>query len=173
VIELLKMAEETHDSQERWERFLKRRQALEAEMELEVCDGCDHCGTRCIAGFGVTQQEWEAVSAFLATQPAEELSRVATQEKSLPWPGTEALGIEVNVTYCRFRDLEGQQCSIYPVRPTICRLFGQTSWLPCPIEAVSKYPETAASVWNDYREQKRKTWEEWQEEEILKRMSNP
>lgn len=162
MTELLKMAEETHDAKESWERFLKRRQALEAQMQLEVCDGCDHCGTRCVAGFGVTEQEWEAAVAYLATQPAEERARIAAQEKTLPWPGAQELGIETKVTYCRFRDLERQQCSIYPARPTICRLFGQTSWLPCPIEAVTAYPESAATLWNDYRKQKRKTWEEWQ-----------
>jgi ferredoxin len=154
-----------------WERFLERRGALEAQMQLEVCNGCDHCGTRCVAGFGVTHPEWEAVRAFLATQPVHEVERVAAQEKTLPWPGAEEL--EARVTYCRFRDSESSRCSIYSVRPTICRLLGQTNWLPCPIGAVDAYPEAAADVWNQYRQEKRKTWEEWQdEEEILSSLSN-
>ena len=157
------MMADTVGSQESWNRFLERREALEKQMQLEVCNGCDGCGTRCTAGFGVTSPEWLAVRAYLAQWPPEERERLAKQERTVPWPGAEETG--ATVTYCQFRDRERNQCSIYPVRPTICRLFGQTSWLPCPIEAVTAYPEEAASVWNAYRLEKRKTWEEWQEEE--------
>lgn len=153
-----------------WDLFLKRRGTLEAQMQLDVCDGCDMCGSRCVAGFGVTQQEWEAVKEYLSQQPSDDVERVRTQEKTLPWPGAEEL--EARVTYCRFRDSANGRCSIYPARPTICRLFGQTSWLPCPIGAVSAYPEAAADVWNQYRQEKRKTWEEWQEEENPPSVSN-
>lgn len=167
---LLTILGETQSPQSSWERFLERRSALESQMQLAVCDGCDHCGSRCISGFGVTQAEWEGVKAYLAIQPPEEVERVQNQEKTLPWPGAEDL--EARVTYCRFRDSANGRCSIYPVRPTICRLFGQTSWLPCPIGAVDSYPEAAADVWNEYREEKRKTWEEWQEEDIFSAVSN-
>jgi hypothetical protein len=37
---------------------------------------------------------------------------------------------------------------------------------------VDSYPEAAADVWNEYREEKRNTWEEWQEKDILSAMSN-
>jgi hypothetical protein len=37
---------------------------------------------------------------------------------------------------------------------------------------VSAYPEAAADVWNQYRQEKRKTWEEWQEEENPPSVSN-
>ncbi len=164
------MADAPQASLESWERFLVRRQALEAQMQLGVCDGCDHCGTRCTAGFGVTRPEWEAVQAYLKGQCSAEVERVESQEKSFPWPGAEEL--EARVTYCRFRDAENGRCSIYSVRPTICRLFGHTDWLPCPIGAVEAYPKEAASVWNQYRHEKRKTWEEWQEEENLLAVSN-
>ena len=33
---------------------------------------------------------------------------------------------------CIFRDNEGKRCSIYPVRPMICRLFGVAAGLNCP-----------------------------------------
>ena len=170
MAEPLIMFGEHQTPQTSWEQFLARRQALEAQMQLEVCDGCDHCGTRCTAGFDVAQPEWEAVQEYLKTQAPEEVARVRDQEKTLPWPGADDL--EARVTYCRFRDGENGRCSIYPVRPTICRLFGQTEWLPCPIGAVESYPRGAASVWNQYRLEKRKPWEEWQEEENLLNMSN-
>ena len=170
MAELLTVVDELQMPEQGWEQFLERRGALEAQMELAVCDGCDHCGSRCVAGFGVTLPEWEAVKAYLATQSTQEVERVAQQEKTLPWPGAEEL--EARVTYCRFRDGDNGRCSIYPARPTVCRLFGQTDWLPCPIGAVDAYPEAAAGVWNQYRQEKRKTWEEWQEEEIPSSLSN-
>ena len=170
MAEPLRMVGEETESRQSWEHFLERRRALEAEMLLGVCDGCDHCGARCTAGFGVTQPEWEAVKAFLLEQPAAERARVQAQEKELPWPGAEDLPARMH--FCRFRDIEKNRCSVYPVRPTICRLFGQTDWLPCPIGAVATYPEGATSFWNEYRIQKRKTWEQWHEEEIPGEVSN-
>ncbi len=146
-----------------WERFLERRNDLTARMELSACDGCDGCGGRCIDGFGVTHQEWNLVREYLATRPYEETERVRGQTKTQPWPGAEETGAEV--TYCRFRDLERGECSIYPVRPTICRLFGHTEWLPCPIEAVTQVPEDAPEVWKQYRRLERKTWAQWEEED--------
>ena len=166
----LKVVGQDDEPQVSWQQFLERRTALEAQMSLEVCNGCDHCGTRCVSGFGVAEAEWEAVKMFLSELPETERERLEKQTRRLPWPGAEDL--ELYTTFCRFRDMEKNQCSIYPVRPTICRLFGQTSWLPCPIEAVPAYPEGAATLWNAYRTEKRKTWEEWQEEEITGGMSN-
>lgn len=155
---------------DRWKAFLKRRAALEETLQLEVCNGCDHCGERCTSGFGVTEGEWADVQAFLAQLPQEERARLSQQHRTLHWPGAEETG--ASVTYCQFRDMEHGRCSIYPVRPTICRLFGVVHWLPCPIEAVTHYPREAVGVWNTYREEKRKTWEQWQEEESLPEKSN-
>ena len=153
---------------DRWKAFLKQRVALEQTLQLSVCNGCDHCGERCTSGFGVT--EGADVKDFLTQLPQEECERLSQQQRTLPWPGAEETG--ATVTYCQFRDMEKGHCSIYPVRPTICRLFGVVHWLPCPIEAVTHYPMEAVSVWNLYREEKRKTWEEWQEEESRSGKSN-
>ena len=126
-----------------WEAFLASRAELSGRMQLDACDGCDGCGLRCVAGFGVTREEWEGVKAYLATLPAEEVARVASQEKTVPWPGAEETG--ATTTYCRYRDLEKNNCFVYPARPTICRLFGHTDWLPCPIEKVKLFPKERAS----------------------------
>jgi ferredoxin len=149
-----------------WDRFLERRDDLTGRMEIATCDGCDGCGLRCMAGFTVTRTEYEAVQAYLATLPEEEVNRVAAQEKTVPWPGAEDSG--ATVTYCRYRDMEKRNCFVYPARPTICRLFGHTEWLPCPIGAVSRVPGDAASVWNQYREFERRTWSEWDQEVVSK-----
>ena len=127
-----------------WKRFLNRRFDLTSRMALTVCNGCDGCGGRCIAGFSVTRDEHAAMAAAFAALPPEEQARIASQEKTSRGPGAEDTG--ATVTHCRFRDTEQNQCSIYEARPTICRLFGQTDWLPCPIEAVPHYPSDAASV---------------------------
>lgn len=135
-------------------------------MHLHVCDGCDGCGGRCTAGFLVTREEHDAVQSYLAASDPADVSRVATQNKVVPWIGAEDTGAGSEtefptVTLCRYRDTERGNCSVYPARPTICRLFGQTAWLPCPIEAVPDYPVAAPGVWNAYRHFERHTWEDW------------
>ena len=142
-----------------WQAFGEMREALVARMEMDVCDGCDGCGLRCMDGFRVTRAEFEEVRVYLATQPLDEVARVRDQPKTFPWPGAEETG--ATVTCCRFRDREKNNCSIYPVRPTVCRLFGHTHWLPCPIGAVGHYPEDAPGVWERYETFERRTWAEW------------
>lgn len=142
-----------------WARFIARRDDLTARMSLDVCDGCDHCGTRCMDGFTVTRAEYEAVAAYLNTLPAETVRRVLHQEKTLPWPGAEDTG--ATVTYCRYRDTENGRCLVYPVRPTVCRLFGHTHWLPCPIEAVPSFPDDSPALWREYLSFERRTWDGW------------
>ncbi|RYZ77916.1 MAG: YkgJ family cysteine cluster protein [Proteobacteria bacterium] len=128
-------------------------------MHLDVCDGCDGCGGRCTTGFTVTREEWESVREYLLGMPTMERERVRAQTKIVPWPGAEDTGATVSL--CQFRDTERDNCSIYPARPTICRLFGQTGWLPCPIDAVPEYPADAPEVWDEYRRFERRTFEEW------------
>ena len=126
---------------------------------MRTCDGCDGCGLRCMAGFTVTAEENAAARAYLAAQPESEVRRVLDQNKTVPWPGAEDTG--ATVTYCRFRDMENANCFLYPARPTVCRLFGHTHWLPCPIGAVKAVPEGGAALWNQYQEYDRRTWAEW------------
>jgi len=131
---------------------------------MATCNGCDGCGLRCTDGFTVTRAEYDAVQTYLATLPPSEVERVRQQNKTVPWPGAEETG--ATVTFCPYRDMENGNCFVYPARPTICRLFGHTEWLPCPIGAVRSVPEDAAQVWNDYRRFSRKTWSEWGREGI-------
>lgn len=129
---------------------------------METCNGCDGCGLRCMDGFTVTRPEYEAVQAYLATLPPAEVERVLSQEKTVPWPGAEETG--ATVTFCRYRDGENGNCFVYPARPTVCRLFGHTPWLPCPIEAVQAVPAGSASVWNEYLTFDRRIWSDWEKE---------
>ena len=145
-----------------WRRYVSRRAELISRMEMATCNGCDDCGTRCIDGFLVTKEEYQTARAYWETLPPEETARIAAQPKTLPWPGAEETG--ATITLCRYRDNERGQCGIYPARPTICRLFGHTQWLPCPSGAVKKFPADAAEIWNEYRRFPRRTWSDWEEE---------
>src|SRR5687768_14342710 len=100
--------------------------AFTSRLDQSPCDGCDACGTRCTAGIQVLESEYRAIEAELSRLPVEEVTRVLSQEKRVPIPGTEE-------TYqaCRFRDVERGRCLIYRARPAICRLFGHVEWLPC------------------------------------------
>ena len=79
------------------------------------------------------------------------------QEKQVPYPGTE----DVFYTACRFRDAERGRCSVYPVRPLVCRLFGHVEWLPCPIEKVTARAPGAVELMRRYAEAPQHTYEEW------------
>ena len=148
------------DPRETWAAFVARRDALVARMEMATCDGCDGCGQRCVAGFTVTREEYAAVRVYLASQPPAEVTRVLGQNKVAPWPGDDA-GTGATFTFCRYRDRDHDNCFVYLARPTVCRLFGHTPWLPCPIEAVAYVPDGSPALWNDYRGHERRTWEDW------------
>lgn len=171
MLTFLNMLHQPARAEDSWQQFLRSRDALSQKMHLEVCNGCDGCGGRCTGGFGVTYQEWEAVRDYLKTLPAEEVERVTVhQNKTVPWPGAEDSG--ATVTLCKYRDIENNNCFVYPARPTICRLFGQTHWLPCPIDAVPSYPEDAPQVWNIYRGFYRRTFAEWEAWEAVELTQN-
>lgn len=142
-----------------WERFLARRRSLTDRMKLALCDGCDGCGLRCTDGISVTRDEWSAARAHWSALPQEVRERVLAQPRTIPWPGAEDTGAVVEV--CEFRDTELGRCTIYPVRPTVCRLMGHTEWLPCPIEAVPEIPENAPQLWHEYLAFERRTWKQW------------
>src|SRR4051794_23713225 len=78
---------------------------------LSACNGCDKCGDRCVSGYPIAYWEYRRIRDYLAQQDPFERERVARQEKNLPWPGVT----EVTYEACRFRDVEREQCSIYPV----------------------------------------------------------
>jgi len=144
---------------ESWNAFVSARANLVARMELATCDGCDDCGIRCLEGIAVTRSEYDAVTTKFAGLPHEMQRRILGEEKTVPWPGAEDSG--ATMTWCRYRDQERDNCSVYSERPTVCRLFGHTDWLPCPTGAVTKFATGTDGVWNVYREFERRTWAEW------------
>lgn len=126
-------------------------------IDQSICDGCDECGARCTAGVPMLEPEFIAVREFLASPEGEDARRIERLDKEVPYPGAE----EFHYTACRFRDVERGRCSVYPVRPLICRLFGHVDWLPCPIEKVPQATPGGLDVMRHYGSVPQKTYEEW------------
>jgi hypothetical protein len=126
-------------------------------IDQSPCNGCDLCGARCVAGVPMLRVEFEAVREFLAGPEGEEALRVERQAKRLPYPGTE----DVFYTACRFRDVERGRCSIYPVRPAVCRMFGHVEWLPCPVGIIPAPVPGGIQAMRRYGEAPLRTYEEW------------
>jgi len=103
------------------------------------------------------QPEYQALSEFLASPEGADARRVEQQDKQVPYPGAE----EFHYTACRFRDVEAGRCSVYPVRPLICRLFGHVEWLPCPIAKVPGPVSGGIPAMQRYGEALQQTYEEW------------
>ncbi len=134
-----------------------------AGIDQSPCDGCDACGARCVAGVPMLRAEFRQIREFLAGPDGAEARRVEQLDKRLPYPGTLPED-GAYYTACRFRDPERGRCSIYPVRPLVCRLFGHAEWLPCPIEKIPAPVPGALQAMRRYGQAPQKTYEEWLEE---------
>lgn len=139
---------------------LQESYAFAERIDQAPCDGCDMCGARCTAGVPILQVEFEAIQLYLESPEGEEARRVEQLEKQAPYPGTEPED-GVFYTACRFRDLERGRCSIYPVRPLVCRLFGHVEWLPCPIQKVPAPTPGGFEAMHRYGEGGLRVYEEW------------
>ncbi|MFN3650013.1 MAG: YkgJ family cysteine cluster protein [Armatimonadota bacterium] len=139
---------------------LRDVQRFVSGIDQSPCNGCDECGARCIDGVPMLLPEFRAIRELLESEEGAEARRVELLPKVVPYPGTE---MEDGVLYtaCRFRDVERGCCSIYPVRPQVCRLFGHVEWLPCPIARIPAPAEGALAAMRRYGEAPQKTYEEW------------
>lgn len=126
------------------------------------CNGCDECGARCTAGVPMLQAEFAAILDYVEGPDGGDARNVELQPKQLPYPGTQP-SEGAFYTACRFRDVERGRCSIYPVRPLICRLFGHVEWLPCPIGKVPAVTPGGPEIMLEYRKAPQHTYEEWLE----------
>lgn len=138
-------------------KVLEETRQFAEEIDQSPCDGCDECGARCTAGVPMLQTEFEAIQEYLAGAEGEEARQVEQQTKRVPYPGVD----DVFYTACRFRDVERGRCSIYPVRPLVCRLFGHVEWLPCPIQKVPAPTPGGIEIMRRYGDAPQKTYEEW------------
>jgi hypothetical protein len=140
---------------------LQEARSFAGRIDQSPCNGCDECGARCTAGVPIARLEYQAIRTYLASEEGAEARTVEQQDKQVPYPGAE----EYSYTACRFRNVEQGRCSIYPVRPVVCRLFGHVEWLPCPIEKISGPVSGGVEAMRRYGSAAQKTYEDWLAEE--------
>jgi len=135
---------------------------LDGLIRLDVCNGCTQCSLRCAAGTRASREEWGAIRDYVARMSASERE---VFEQKLRQSKQQALGDGIEVTLCRFLDRETHFCTIYPVRPLVCRLMGHVEWLPCPIHKVEHpMPRPAAlEILEAYAQTERRSFEEWEQ----------
>lgn len=135
---------------------------LNGLIRLEVCNGCTQCSLRCAAGTQASREEWEAIRCYVAQLSASEREAF---EQTLKQSKQQSLGDGIEVTLCRFLDRKTNLCTIYPVRPLVCRLMGHVEWLPCPIHKIEHpMPRAAAlEILEVYAQTERHSFEEWEQ----------
>lgn len=70
---------------------------------------CSNCGL-CCGVVPITENEFDKIKRFVKKMSLQQIYRLKNQERTL--------------LECIFFDKEKRNCSIYPVRPDICRMFG-------------------------------------------------
>ena len=153
--------DETLFRERRAMHYIELKQSVESQMQISLCNGCDACWLRCSEGIHADRQEWEILNNYIVRlNPTEksDLERVLAQDKSVD------LGDDVNVKMCRYFDMDSHRCSVYPVRPLVCRLLGHVEWMPCPIEKIPIIVPTSEALvlMQAYSERERKTFEGWE-----------
>lgn len=89
---------------------------------------CQNCG-ECCGPVPVTANELTAIKAAISQMPKEELTKLKEQKRG--------------AFDCILLDKENKKCSIYDVRPEICRMFGFYVGLACPHNDVMLKPREA------------------------------
>ncbi len=137
--------------------FEVEREHVFAQIDLTPCNGCGECWLRCEDGVPMSKVEFEALREYRSAH-LDTVTRIERQNKQAD------LGDDVFVAICRFFDMESHRCSVYPVRPLVCRLLGHVEWMPCPIEKVKKRANTADALHltAEYAKDVRKTYEAWE-----------
>jgi len=88
-------------------------------LPVGICDGCTDCALRCAGEVPMVAAEYHAIRQYLDNQ-------------GQPVPPRRQRRWGQMMAPCRFLAEDSRLCTIYPVRPLICRLFGLVEWLPCP-----------------------------------------
>lgn len=82
-------------------------------MKPFVCENC----IECCANVALSPQEAVQIRRHVRNMPADLIDRLRSQERE---PGT-----------CPFADTEAKRCTIYEIRPWICRKFGYVERMQC------------------------------------------
>ena len=88
---------------------------MSAPLNIPAHTNCTNCG-ECCGPVPLTGEDVARIKSYIRSH---EQPKQAMQQPHGPLE-------------CIFRDNEKKSCSIYPVRPMICKLFGVTAGMSCP-----------------------------------------
>lgn len=89
---------------------------------------CATCHSECCSGIPLLASEFREIIAHLRSMSRRELKRLANQRR--------------DPTTCLFVDTDAWRCSIYPVRPWLCRIFGKIPRLVCAYAPERQHDES-------------------------------
>ncbi len=81
---------------------------------------CAQCKSECCGSIPASTSELRGIVRHLAALPAEEVQRLARMRRA---PLT-----------CPLVDTERWRCSVWGVRPTVCRMYGYVPGMQCPYQ---------------------------------------
>lgn len=79
---------------------------------------CEKCHADCCGPVPLSASKLKAIEDYLHSMPQEDYEALASQKR--------------DPLDCAFLDKRDHRCGIYPVRPSICRIYGTTEGLKCP-----------------------------------------
>jgi Fe-S-cluster containining protein len=79
---------------------------------------CKTCKAECCGTVPISQPRLDKIKLYLSELPPEEYAELAGQERA--------------PLDCAFIDKRTHSCAVYPVRPSLCKLYGTTERLLCP-----------------------------------------
>lgn len=103
------------------------------KSELDfTCNGrCSNCGNCCVPYLPITKQEYKTIKRYIKKHNIKEIRPIRE-------------GNDVYIS-CPFRDYKNKRCTIYPVRPEVCRKF-LCSKSESEINANKKYYDLRADI---------------------------
>lgn len=129
-------------------------------LPVGICDGCTDCALRCAGEVPLLAAEYQAIRQYLDNQGQAVPPQPEQRRGQMMAP-------------CRFLDKESHLCTIYPVRPLICRLFGLVEWLPCPTGKQSAEVTDALELMRQYAEVGPRPFSLWQQQQVLTPSPSP
>jgi Fe-S-cluster containining protein len=79
---------------------------------------CSTCHADCCGPVPLSASRFAVIERHLSTLSDSEYAALKSQKRSL--------------TTCAFVDMRTYRCAVYPVRPSLCDVFGRTELLKCP-----------------------------------------
>lgn len=79
---------------------------------------CSNCHADCCGPIPLYPRQLVRIEEYLTMLPAEDIDALSSQRR--------------RKLTCAFVDTRNHSCSIYPVRPALCDIYGRTEGLECP-----------------------------------------